>query len=303
MAGPFNDETLLARWLSGELTEAERKEVEQHPDFERWRRIARAAEQLQPPPYDQRAAWERLRAAAASKKRRSKLRPLIAAGAIAAALALLIAFFFLLPGRESIRTQIGEKQAVTLPDGASVRLNAVSSLSYSERGFAEARDVHLDGEAYFEVRPGLPFTVQTGRGRVEVLGTRFNVYDRADELSVQCYEGRVRVIVPPADTLTLTAGQGARLRGGRLARSSPGATDRPGWTEGVTQFTDTPPALVFQEMMRHYEVNILYEALPAKRYTGPLPHDNLRQALEIVCKALGLSFIFIDDTTVRIEEQ
>ena len=44
MHGLFHDDTLLARWLSGEITEAEQEELRRHPDFPAFRRIVEAAE-------------------------------------------------------------------------------------------------------------------------------------------------------------------------------------------------------------------------------------------------------------------
>ena len=60
MANEFSDDTLLARWLSGELSEAERQEVESRPDFADFQRIAAAGSRLRVPNYDAAAELTRL---------------------------------------------------------------------------------------------------------------------------------------------------------------------------------------------------------------------------------------------------
>ena len=57
---PFADETILARWLSGELTDAERRQVEEHPGFTDWQRIAQDSKRLQAPVYDEATNWKKL---------------------------------------------------------------------------------------------------------------------------------------------------------------------------------------------------------------------------------------------------
>jgi transmembrane sensor len=70
----------------------------------------------------------------------------------------------------------GEQYRVILPDGSRIRLNAESSIRFPV-AFDSARDVDINGEAYFEVAPDphLPFYVKAGNGLIKVFGTRFNV--------------------------------------------------------------------------------------------------------------------------------
>jgi len=63
---------------------------------------------------------------------------------------------------------------VTLPDGSNVRLNAGSTITYSQEF---DRTVNLDGEACFDVEsnPEVPFIVKTKDVAIQVTGTIFNV--------------------------------------------------------------------------------------------------------------------------------
>ena len=77
-------------------------------------------------------------------------------------------------------TANGSKGRFVLPDSTVVWLNSNSLLEYPETFSSSAREVSLSGEAYFEVRRNekLPFRVQAGEMKVEVLGTRFIVDKR-----------------------------------------------------------------------------------------------------------------------------
>lgn len=83
-------------------------------------------------------------------------------------------------------------QAVHLPDGSVVILNQNSSLEYNTK--FEARQVALDGEAFFQVqKEEVPFVVTTGNGQITVLGTSFNVKDSKDGLEVEVETGAVEL--------------------------------------------------------------------------------------------------------------
>ena len=82
------------------------------------------------------------------------------------------------------KTRFGETKTLLLPDSSTVILNANSRLVYNKNWLQSSREVYLEGEAYFSVvhkQDHQPFRVKTSNGiSVEVLGTTFNVYHRAD---------------------------------------------------------------------------------------------------------------------------
>jgi transmembrane sensor len=76
-----------------------------------------------------------------------------------------------------VSTRPGSKSKIQLPDGSIVWLNADSKLEYDKNFNGEMREVHLIGEAFFDVvkNPQKPFIVHTGSANIKVLGTTFNV--------------------------------------------------------------------------------------------------------------------------------
>lgn len=101
---------------------------------------------------------------------------------------------------QTLTTYRGETQAVVLPDGSKVWLNALSSLKYPA-SFASSKDrrVELTGEGYFEIEKdgAHPFIVSTDKQEVEVLGTHFNINSYTDEMATKTtlLEGSVKVSI------------------------------------------------------------------------------------------------------------
>ena len=305
---PFADETLLARWLSGELTDEERRQVEAHPHFADWQQLARSSAELQAPAYDEKANWQQLKdkRSTLSSPKKSSLSVVRWWPAIAASLLLaIVATFLLLPARgtgseQLIATSSGEQVQQQLPDASLVTLNAESSIAYNSGDWADDRKLELEGEAFFQVEEGSRFLVQTSLGEVEVLGTSFNVYARPDGFKVYCFTGRVAVHRQNGGTIQLGPGQGVSLVNGQRQQLFSREREAPGWTRGETNFRNAALTEIFAVVERQFGVEVEYENLPAVRYTGPLPHADLEEALLVFCTPMKLRYELLDGQRVRI---
>ena len=76
----------------------------------------------------------------------------------------------------TVSTGAGETLALVLPDSSKVWLNENTVLAYPEAFDGDKRELHLNGEAYFEVTKNKhkPFRVNSKNMSVQVLGTKFN---------------------------------------------------------------------------------------------------------------------------------
>ncbi|MDI9870090.1 FecR family protein [Flectobacillus roseus] len=95
-------------------------------------------------------------------------------------------------------TNVGKAiQEVSLPDGSKVWLNPSTSIMYKIVKGAPTREVYLEGEAFFDVKPNKdqPFHVKNKGLNIMVLGTSFNVVASAntDKYEVSVVTGKVRV--------------------------------------------------------------------------------------------------------------
>ncbi len=90
-----------------------------------------------------------------------------------------------------------EADVVVLPDGTRVSLGSKTNFVYNSDYGKSARQVSLDGEAYFEVarQKDKPFIVEINGQKVEALGTKFNVMAYATDslFSTTLLEGAVRL--------------------------------------------------------------------------------------------------------------
>jgi len=102
------------------------------------------------------------------------------------------------PSPTHYATAIGERAAISLPDGSTATLDTHSSLdvlySETERGIRL-----LSGQALFEVAKHRtpPFQVYAAGRRITAVGTTFNVRLDGQRLRVALIEGKVRVATSP----------------------------------------------------------------------------------------------------------
>jgi transmembrane sensor len=96
---------------------------------------------------------------------------------------------------QTYRTATGQVRNVVLPDGSVVGLNTQTELEWV--GNPRDRRVRLlRGEAYFQVvhDPSRPFRILLAHSQVQVLGTRFDVYQMANgDVRVSVISGLVAV--------------------------------------------------------------------------------------------------------------
>jgi ferric-dicitrate binding protein FerR (iron transport regulator) len=206
-------------------------------------------------------------------------------------------------------TARGEQAVVQLPDRSTVTLNAESKLSYKPFVWMIARTdgmeghtylpiaqinkrkVNLEGEAFFEVKPGSRFSVQTGENRVNVLGTTFNVYARGEIYRVNCLSGRVEV-QSGQETVVLDPDMQATLREGKLyVNSDVTPFVATGWLQDMFVFEGTPLREVVAEIERRYNIHVTPDYDSNLLYTGNFSKtDNPEEILEVIGKAFGIIF-------------
>lgn len=90
----------------------------------------------------------------------------------------------------------GAEFMITLEDGTRVWLDSETELRYPTNFSAEEREVYVRGEAYFEVAKmqDKPFIVKVDQMSVNVLGTKFNISTRVENVvQTVLVEGKVRL--------------------------------------------------------------------------------------------------------------
>lgn len=186
----------------------------------------------------------------------------------------------------------GEHLAYILPDSSAVHLNAGTQLCYRPYWWFVKREVHLNGEAFFEVNKGNRFVVASRQGKTTVLGTSFNIFARAGTYKVSCASGKVAVE---------TGGKEYHLLPGQSLMSNPGQGQQEqsdnslaghlAWTQNRLAYNKEPLETVFEEFERQYNVTINYRPGENYLYSGNLDlNTGIEDNLRAICLTFGLGY-------------
>jgi len=226
--------------------------------------------------------------------------------AVAASISLLLVaalFWLFYPTHETYVTGYQETRTVKLADGSEITLNANTSIRVAiDTDEDQARQVWLEGEAYFQVAhlddektalyPALKmFVVHTDNFDIEVLGTVFNASSRDRKSQVYLEKGKVKVaseqldqsrVLEPGDQLALSEEDKAF----RLERVTKEAA--PAWQENYFIFKRTPLQEVARAIENYYglEIELTDPALSSMLFTAKIA----RTELNILLRAIESSF-------------
>ncbi|WP_429610814.1 FecR family protein [Variovorax sp. W2I14] len=149
------------------------------------------------------------------------------------------------------RTATGEQRQVALGEEVSVRMNTQTLINRIGAG-ANLRGVELlAGEAEVATAGNADFIVETGGGRLQARGARFNIRYTGPQVCVTCLDGRVLVSVG-AEQRSVEAGrQVVYDRAGiqDVVRADVASVST--WRTGVLSFDSTPLADVIEEINRY----------------------------------------------------
>jgi len=283
----------ILKWLNGDLSKKEMKDLKQSEDLQTLEKIAHYASQLEAPKVDAQAALETLKSRNHSKNK-PKVRTInfktfyrVAAVLV---LALTSGYLFFYSNNTSYETQIAQRKIFTLPDNSEVVLNAASKISFNEKKWANNRTLTLAGEAFFKVKKGQTFSVKTTDGIVTVLGTQFNVKERKNYFEVRCYEGLVSV-THNNNTTKLPPGKTFRVINGKIENVEDFNAQNPSWIQQESSFNKIPLDQVIAELERQYDLKIKVKGVDtSKLFTGSFTHTDKEIALQAVTIPLKLSF-------------
>lgn len=236
-------------------------------------------------------------------KKRSKLRWLPYASAAAV---VILAFFLFYNPDTTIKTANAELVTHLLPDGSEVELNADSRIWINPKDWEKDRRVRLEGEAFFEVKKGSTFTVETSSGTVQVLGTSFNVFSRNSFLEVECFTGRVEVAVSRDRPKILTAGLGVKTTPNNNLTDifEIDIATRAGWRTGKIDMDDVSLQRALDEIERQFDQEIevqVSDSLRNKLYDFYFETSNLDSALASVT-FIGALELVQEDGKIIIRE-
>ncbi|MDR9419300.1 FecR family protein [Gracilimonas sp.] len=205
--------------------------------------------------------------------------------------------------------QKGQRSTLNLPDNSKVYLAADSRLILQPDFNDKNRKVFIEGEAYFEITKNadLPFIVETNHGRIEVLGTKFNVnaFPETNQQEVAVTEGKVAFSSNQStqNATILTAGKLGILSFDSKTVSVQSIEDldyHTGWITGKLVFKDTALPTVIKKLERWYDIDIKStigeEEMGKKELASTFKNQQLNEVLEAISLSLDINLSKKDNT-------
>jgi len=302
-----NDE-LLHKWVNGEISDAELAIFKQRPEFTSLTALYEKTEGLAAPIFNEKKMLTDVLQEEKNAQpvgRRVQMTSWLRYAA--AASILLFAVWFLWPTDNTVTftAELGEQTMGMLPDQSMFTLNAGSTLSYDSEDWKIERNLHLEGEAFFEVEEGEKFQINTANGVVKVLGTQFNVRDRAGQMEVQCFTGKVCVssvagkefgVLLPQDILTV---KGENV----LAKGKLSEKNAAGWTTGIIRLKDTKLVEVLAELERQFKVNINPQEVEIQTTVScNFQNEDLELALKTTLQPLQIKYTIKENNEIYLSK-
>ena len=201
---------------------------------------------------------------------------------------------------------------LTLPDGTKVTLNASTKFKFPDQFDGGVREVFLDGEAFFDVTHNekSPFVVRTGKQKISVLGTSFNVMDYSTDdyavttlvsgsVEIQAVSetnehGKVYLLKPNQQAFFDKSSAEVTLSNVKIDMTRT-------WVNKIYHFRDEPLLTITQRLEKFYGVKIIItdDALKKEEFTGTFPTDlKIDEILKIINFDKQFSYAVKDETIV-----
>ena len=307
---------LAAKQLEGKATPSEQEELRRwldaNPAHQTQYQDQQRLWQLTPPAQvaevDTDAAWQKVQEGIQLQvpQQQAKVIPLFrsmmrvaAAVALLIGLAWLIGYYYFPNYGMEVAAAGKEQRLVILPDSSQVWLNKESKLVYDTDFDGAAREVQLEGEAFFEVQRDTqrPFVIKTDAAQIKVLGTSFNLRaypnEEREELVVAtgkvtftAAEGTAAAIITPGYVASLNR------ESNTIAKHRISGENAWAWKSGRLQFKDQLLKDVVPDIERYYGVELQLQnpGLGNCRYTGSFQRAELEEVLQVLAATLQLEY-------------
>lgn len=202
------------------------------------------------------------------------------------------------PSFTEITVPKGQRVHLILPDGSEAWLSSLSTLKWPSVFSSDARTVELNGEGFFTVTKDAsrPFTVQTKKYDVRVLGTEFNVYaySSSEKFETDLLSGKVRVSSndDPKEIVNLLPNEKVSLVDGKLIKSSSSSFGGKQYREqGIYDFEELTLGEVLERLEQWYDITFTVDdpSLMSKIISGKFRQSD---QIETILKAISRADLF-----------
>ena len=290
----MEDKNDILKWLNRETSDEDLVRLKETDDFKTLEKIAHYSAQIETPKVDVKEALAALKIKTQNSSKKGKVvhfnfKQLYK---YAAAIVVLFAtsYFLLFNKTSSFKTEFAQTKTFNLPDNSEVVLNANSKIIYSKKDWEKRRNLTLEGEAYFKVQKGKKFTVNTAIGEVTVLGTQFNIKERANYFEVKTFEGLVSVTYKGKE-IKLPRGTIFKVVNGVIDATNTFDVNEKSWLQKESNFKSIALRFVLAEIENQFDYTIETKDVDLDiLYSGGFTHTDINIALQSITIPLQLSY-------------
>jgi len=296
---------MLAKYLLGEISPAERQAVEKwlltetnnQAYYQQLQKVWKASKNLSTSPeIDENIAWEKFEARIAqSPKKVGKLKRIhfsrltVAASVLAITLCTLFTIWYINQEKAvPLVTQSTSETVIdSLEDGSVVTLNKNSQIVYPSTFAKDKRKLTLQGEAFFNIAPrkNQPFEIQVNDILVTVVGTSFNISTIDKVTTIVVATGKVRIASQGQVTI-LVAGEKLLVNAKNKTFSKLANTDElyHYYVSKTFECNNTPLKMLVETLNKAYNCKIIIarEELNNLRIQATFEEESLDKVLEII---------------------
>jgi len=195
---------------------------------------------------------------------------------------------------------------MNLEDGSKVAINTNSRFSYPDQFENNLRLVKLKGEAFFDIAKNAskPFMIESDEVQIKVLGTSFNVKQRATAFEVALLEGVVALSIPKYPKIKMNPGELVRVDGTNFYDRSTADVDAfSAWRFQRMVFKESTIAKVIQRLQDEFDwtVNVADQALLKRKITATIPKNDPELLLEALSEIYDLQIEQLDNKAYLIK--
>lgn len=213
--------------------------------------------------------------------------------------------------------QTGKPVGILLEDSSIVMLAPESELTFPEKFAPEKREVHLKGEAFFQIshNPDRPFLVKTKELVTRVLGTSFTVrsFEKDPNASVSVKTGRVSVYSKKEEQAVTSQDKviGVVLKPNQRvlfdkqeSRLVKGIVDAPVRVSEIPAasllFDEAPVRNVFKTLEKAYGIELFFneERLSDCQLTANLSGLPMYEQLDLICRIIHAKYEVVDGQVI-----
>lgn len=197
-----------------------------------------------------------------------------------------------------VKTPLGSRSQVVLPDSTVVWLNSGAEISYSPNFDHFGRHVFVAGECYFEVtkNPHKSFVVHCNNYQVKVYGTAFNVKETKQKsgVEVSLVEGQVEVQDANCSKLSMLkpGEQFCSLGSGGSVTKIDHMEAVVAWKNDLLIFDDEPLCELVKSLESWYGVEISVDPLLCQKHrlTFKVKSESLKEVLDMISLIIPIKY-------------